>query len=337
MSTDTTQGRERREDRSGRVMRIVLGLFALAAAVLAAIFLVRGEPPQKVVAEPQRVMPPSDVPEKLDAIRGRGVVAPKARIEMMPEVAGKVVYVHSQLHAGGLIQANERIAEIDPSGYELAVRRAQAVVDEARAKVDLDRGAAGLRQLQGWSLDVEDKATLPAILQEPLVRQAEAALESAKAELAMAELNLSRTSVVLPYDVLIAGQTVSLGQYADAGRSLGVAYGTDAFEIEVPVSSEDLSRIGVPESGQEREQTQATVEVRAVWAGRECVWSGKVVRATNKVDPATGMTSVVVEVSQPMEIAADRPALLPGMAVEVYFDGGRTAGGPDDAGNVGER
>jgi membrane fusion protein, multidrug efflux system len=334
MSTDTTQGRERRADRSRRVMRIVLGLFALAAAV---IFLVHGEPPQKVVAEPPQVLPPSEAPEKLEAIRGRGVVAPKARIEMMPEVAGKVVYVHSQLHAGGLIRANERIAEIDPSGYELAVRRAQAAVDEARAKVDLDRGAAGLRQLQGWSLDVEDKAALPAILQEPLVRQAEAALESAKAELVMAELNLSRTSVVLPYDVLIAGQTVSLGQYADAGRSLGVAYGTDAFEIEVPVSSEDLSRIGVPEGGQEREQTQATVEVRAVWAGRECVWPGKVVRATNKVDPATGMTSVVVEVPQPMEIAADRPALLPGMAVEVYFDGGRTAGGPDDAGNVGER
>ncbi len=326
MSTDTTQGWERRTDRGHRMTRIALMGLVLAVAICLITLLRHKEPPQAAVAGPPQVSPYPDVPQEPEGICSRGVVAPKVRVEIMPEVAGKVVYVHSQLHAGGLIRSNERIVQIDPAGYELAVRKAQAAVDEAQARVDLQRSAAGLRQLG----DGEGQVALPAILQEPLIRQAEAALESAKADLALAELNLSRTSVVLPYEVLIAGQTVSLGQYAGVGQSLGLAYGTEAFEIEVSVRSGDLGRIGVAEGS-------ATVEVKAVVAGRECVWSGTVVRATNEFDPTTGMTSVVVEVLQPMAAEADRPAMLPGMAVEVCFDGGRLSGTPDDAGNVGVR
>jgi multidrug resistance efflux pump len=253
-------------------------------------------------------------------------------VEIMAEVAGKVVYVHSQLHAGGLIRANEQIAQIDPSGYELAVRRARAAVDQARAKLDLDLAATGIRQSQGRSLEAEGQVDLPAILHQPLVRQAAAALETAQADLAMAELQLSRTSIVLPFDVLVAGETVSLGQYAGVGRSLAVAYGTQAFEIEVPVRGEDVDRLG-----DGAELTQTSVEVKAVSAGGEHAWPGRVLRTTGRVDPESGMTSIVVEVPQPMETSGDRPALLPGTAVEVCLGDNRMADAVDDAENVGER
>ncbi len=338
MNADTTQGWESRTGRRRRVTRIVVGLFMLAGIACVAVLLMHREPPQKAAAEVSTdTVPRSSVPETPAVIRSRGVVTPKVRVEIMPEVAGKVVYVHSQLHAGGLIRANERIAQIDPSGYELAVRKARAAVDEAQAKLDLELAATGIRQPQGLPSDAEGHVDLPAILHEPLVRQVEAALESAKAELAMAELELSRTSIVLPYDVLIADEAVSLGQYAGAGRSLGVAYGTESFEIDVPVSSEDLGRIVVTGSREGLEQARAAAEVRAIFAGREHTWFGKVVRTTSRVDPESGMTSVVVEVPQPMEVSVDRPALLPGMAVEVLFGGDRTAGALDDAGNVGKR
>lgn len=350
MNADTTQRSEHVADPRRRVVRIVLGVSILVAVIACVIVLLMfREPPQRVAAE---VTPSGDAVSQPDApkapteIRSRGVVTPKVRVQIMPEVAGRVVYVHSQLHAGGLIRANEKIAQIDSSGYDLTARRARAAVDEAQAKLDIELTAAGMRREPGRPLDPEGQAGLPAVLHEPLVRQAAAALESAKTELAMAELRLSQTSVVLPYDVLIAGEAVSLGQYVEVGRSLATAYGTETFEIEAPIRSEDLSRLGglegIGPAGDPSEGSRLAAEVKAVFAGSEHTWTGEVVRTTGRVDPASGMLSVIIEVMQPLDVGAphvapaQRPPLLPGMAVEVVIDGNPAAGAANDTGNMGE-
>ncbi len=363
MNTDTTQRSEHLAGRKPHTLWIVVGLSVLVVAIASVVILLMGrEPPERVAAEvpiPGADVSQSDVPEAPAGIRSRGVVAPKVRIQIMPEVAGRVVYVHSQLHAGGLIRANEKIAQIDSSGYDLAVRRARAAVDEAQAKLDLELAAAGMRPDSGRSFNPEAQTALPAVLHEPRVRQAAAALESAQAELATAELRLSQTSVVLPYDVLIAGDAVSLGQYVGVGRSLAAAYGTEAFEIEAPVRSEDLNRLGGLEglglAGEVSEGSRVAAEVRATFAGVEHTWTGEVVRTTGRVDPESGMVSVVVEVPWPLDVGAtgsptrdsalggpmhaspvQRPPLLPGMAVEVLIDGDPAAGAAQDTGNMGE-
>lgn len=305
--------------RRGHVVRIAIGFSVLiAAACVVLVLLIHRDLPQKAGAEARGGATSQPNPAEPPAvIHCRGVVMPKVRLEIMPEVAGKVVYVHSQLHAGGVIRANETIAQIDRSGYELAVRKARAVVDELQARLDLELAAKGMRPSQGQLPDVESRVDLPAVLYDPLVRQATAALESAKAELAVAELQLSRTSIVLPFDVLIDGQTASLGQYVDVGRSLAVAYGTEAFEIEAPVRQEDLDRLGVAEIGDGSERTRPTAEIRASSAKGQGLWQGEVVRTTGRVDRTSGMVSVIVEVPHPLDVSGDRPALLPGTPVEV--------------------
>ncbi len=335
MDTDTKQGRDLDTNRTPRLKLIVLGVVVLAALTL---LLVRTDPPRGAAAEaPVRVASQPDAAKPPTAIRSRGVVAPKVRLEIMPEVSGKVIYVHSQLHAGGLIRANEKIVEIDSSRYELAVRRARAAVDEAQARLDLELVAKGMRPPQGRLQSPEDQMSLPAVLQEPLIRQVTASLESAKAELAMAELELSRTSILLPFDVLIAGETVSLGQYAEVGRPLAVACGTGAFEIETPVRVEDLDRLGLAGVEEGAEPPPRVAEVKAVLAGREHTWLGRVLRTTRRVDPDSGMTSIVVEVPDPLKASAERPALLPGMAVEVLLDDDQSADTSNDAEIVGKR
>lgn len=258
----------------------------------------------------------------------------------MSETPGRAVYVHSQLHAGGVIRANERILQIDPSSYELAVRQARAAVDEAQSRLDLELAATNMRRQQGQPSDAERQADLPLGLREPQVRQAEAALESARVELARAELELSRTSIALPFDVLIVGETVGLGQYVGTGQSIAIAYGTDAFEIEVPVRDEDLARLdalgGVSLPGRDTKASPAAAEVKAVFAGVERTWQGRVVRTTGQVDRVSGMVSIVVEVPQPLDASADKPPLLPGTAVEVLISGNPTAGTPENTENVGD-
>ena len=65
---------------------------------------------QKIIA--------SDIPI---VVQGYGTSQPKVQIDIIPEVAGKVVYVHPELKVGGFIKANETLLKIDSRDYDLAL------------------------------------------------------------------------------------------------------------------------------------------------------------------------------------------------------------------------
>jgi multidrug efflux pump subunit AcrA (membrane-fusion protein) len=336
--TDGGPARSRGEPSRGRFgYLIVLALIAVAACLL--ILMSLRNSPRQAAAE----VPVSEVAERAtdtQTFRGHGTVVPKVRVEVASEVPGRVVFIHSQLRAGGLLRANEPIVQIDPSGYELAVRHARAVVDEARARLDLELLATGLHQWEGPPASWEREADLP-VLHEPRVRRARAVLESAKAQLALAELQLGRTVVTLPVDVWIARETVSLGQYVGAGRPLALAYGTEAFRVEIPIRDEELAWLGtlggsIMPGFDSSGSAPISAQVQAVLAGGEHTWQGVVVGTTGQVDPASGKMTLVVEVPQPLATSGGRLPLLPGLSVEVIVVDNRETDAQLNVGRAGE-
>jgi len=101
----------------------------------AAIFIMLKKPPERKQQDVQAPLVEvvqlrsKDIPM---VVQGYGTVNPKVEVDIIPEVAGKVVYIHPELIAGGLIPAKETILRIDPRDYELAVRQAEAAVADAR-------------------------------------------------------------------------------------------------------------------------------------------------------------------------------------------------------------
>jgi multidrug efflux system membrane fusion protein len=162
-------------------------------------------------------------------------------------------------------------------------------------------------------------------LREPQIKQAQAALASAKAQLATAGLQLERTSVSLPFDALIISEKVDLGQYVVAGQSMGVAYGTEAVEIEVPLEDKELAWFDVfadsiaVDSNEVKNKTKTSI--KAEFAGVKQTWNGYIVRTTGQVDRTSRMVSVVVEVPNPFDTSSGKPPLLPGAFVEVFIEG----------------
>jgi RND family efflux transporter MFP subunit len=310
---------------------VLLILFTLAAVACMVIVQILRKPPQNAVAE---VPIPLVAVERLAArevravVRGQGTVRPAVQVEIAPEVSGRVVFVHSQLRAGGVIGAGERILQVDPMSYELAARQARAAVDEAQTRLEVEQTQAQLQQRDRRPGNSEGTETqnLMALQMESRVRHAGSSLEAARAGLALAELQLGRTSVQMPFDLFVADETADLGQYASAGRPLARAYGTETFEIEVPIRSEELAWLDVLGNlrSWERDAVERAgppVEVKATIAGREHVWDGSVAGTTGRVDPSSGKVFVLVEVARPLEASADRPPLLPGTPVEVAIPG----------------
>jgi RND family efflux transporter MFP subunit len=216
--------------------------------------------------------------------------------------------------------------KIDPRDYELTVQSAEAEVAKASVVLDLEEAEGDMAKKEWDELNPGKEPPSQLVLRDPQIMQAKSLLLAAEAQLARAKLDLERTELTLSFDVRVVSENVDLGQYISSGQSLGVVYGIEAVEIEVPLEDWDLGWFDIPASpisinGNGNGKKGSSVEVIAEFSGGRNVWAGKVVRTAGEIDPTTRMVSVVVEVDDPFELVEGRPPLVPGMFVEVFIKG----------------
>ena len=84
-------------------------------------------------------------------VRGEGTVRPLQEIELVPQVAGKLVHVSRALVNGGVFRDGETLLRIDPADYQLAVTLAKAKVKDAESGLQLVEEEAGAAR-EEWRL-----------------------------------------------------------------------------------------------------------------------------------------------------------------------------------------
>jgi RND family efflux transporter MFP subunit len=305
-----------------------LGFLAIGVLLAAALIRSRKDP-ERVE---QKLLPPLVEVQRLDVrdiqmvVRGFGTVSPRVQVEVVPQVSGKIIHVHPQFKPGGYVEAEERLLQVDPRDYELAVQQALALVADARVQLDLEKAEAQVARTEWQQLNPNTGPASPLVFHEPQIRQAEARLKSAQAQLAAAELSLERTRISLPVDAVIMTEKVNLGQFVSIGQSIGSAYGIELAEVEVPIEDWELAWFNIPGNpvspnggGPSEEKTIA--EIASDFAGRRHAWTGYVSRTVGQVDRTSRLVSVVLEVPKPFENSDSKPPLVPGMFVEVAIRG----------------
>lgn len=295
--------------------------FSIAAAVLIGGILVtiimialKSEPkkveyPQLAPLVKTAVIEPQDI-EMI--IKGYGTVKPKLYVQIVPQVSGRVVSVNPQFRAGGMIPAGEELFRIEPKDFELAVEQAQANVAEMEVKLDIEKSEATVARKEWEQINPGTEPNSALVLREPQIKQAQAQLDSAKAILSKAKLDLERTSIVLPIEVCVTEKKIDLGQYVVSGQAAGSAYGVEAVEIEVPLEDDELAWFSFPDT---------RAQVKATFAGAEKIFNGVVKRTTGRVDEASRLIYAVVEVVNDPRHSAPNGNLIPGMFVEVNIKG----------------
>ena len=186
-----SQDSEDRSDRS-RWLGIVQSAAILVLIVLA-LYLARA--PDRVerqdVADPAiqsgipsvQVIRPEPTEQSL-GVRLTGSVRLERKARVVSEVMGRVVWVSPSFSNGGSIPAGETFLRIDPAEYRLRVESAQAAVSEARAA--------------GGSM-----------------------LALAQTALKLAELQLRRTDISLPYDSRVVSSDVEVGELVGPSEQVG--------------------------------------------------------------------------------------------------------------------
>ncbi len=172
-----------------------------------------------------------------------GVVEARTITSIIPQVEGRVIEVAPGFRPGAVVAKGDVLFRIDPADYELAVERTLADIEVARSELaQLEAEAAAEREI--WQSTSPDRPIPDLRARVPQIAAAEARLHSGQAARATAELALSRTVIRAPFDARILDTQLDVGQVVGMGSSVGSMFSEASLEIAVPVSSDEMQRIG---------------------------------------------------------------------------------------------
>jgi RND family efflux transporter MFP subunit len=299
---------------------VLIGAFVVAAVMVAARPSVETRPPD--VAAPLVRVFEVVASEVRMAVRTQGTVAPRTESALVPEVAGRVVWVSPALAAGGFFRAGEPLVRLDATDYDLRVKRAEAALDSARSQAELAaRNRTRSRELSADGL-------LPATSREDAEHAAAstaAVLRDAEAALDQARRDLERTTLSAPYDGRVRDEKVDPGQFVERGSALATLYATDYAEVRLPLPDAELAflDLALEHEGDAPREAGPAVELSARFAGGQHRWQGRIVRTEGEIDPKSRMVHAVARVDDPYRQAAEggRPPLAVGMFVEAEIAG----------------
>jgi membrane fusion protein, multidrug efflux system len=256
-------------------------------------------------------------------VRTQGRVEPRAEIDLVAEVAGKVVEVAPTLAAGGFFAEGDLLVRIEPHDYKLAVDRAKAEVARAEVRVAMEKAEANVA-VREWK-DIGEGAAPALVAREPQLAEAAAASAAARAMLAQATRDLERTAIRAPFAGRVRHEDVDVGQFITRGQTVARIYSTDVAEIRLPLADDDLAFLDLDmawrDSGANTPGPEVTVH--AEFAGRRWQWKGRIVRTEGQIDPATQVIHAVASVDDPYGRGSDpaRPPLAAGLFVEAEIAG----------------
>ncbi len=247
-----------------------------------------------------------------------GTVVSAFELEVRPEVGGRIVSLNPDFEPGGRITANSTILQIEPDEYILAVTAAEADIAKARAALELEKGRRvvareELNLLQD-SITV-DNASRALALRKPQLRQVQAELGVAQNRLERAQLDLRRTELRLPYDVLVLERTRVVGEVVAPRELVGRVTRADEYWVELKTRPRMLQRLVARDGG----SAGSTVVVQ----DGPNRFEGEVVRIRADLAPGSRLGGVIVAV--PAENAAGERLLL-GSYVQAQIQAGAMDG-----------
>ncbi len=323
-------------------VRIALSivLILLVSAVTAVGVYVISDVEEKPRVEPTAAPVPVEAAAVVAAdfvhrIEALGTISAVREGSVSAEVSGRIVGIAPNIDLGSVVRAGEPLARVDSKDFEIAVRKAEAQVASAKARVrkaavDIERQRKLVRlNREQLRLARAEHQRLTKLLEKQLVssqeaerqelawRRIEEELESARsgeretealhaiaeADLALADVQLEQaretlgdTEIRAPFAGVIASKNVTLGERVAPGQVLFRLADIETVKLDVRIPAAEIHRLEA--------RIVAQVRVR----GLEEEFTGRVANIGPRADRETR--------SFPVEIFLSNTAgrkLLPGM------------------------
>ena len=296
---------------------ILLGAFALSYLLW---FLGQVQP------DPVEELPPPDViieiltPKDFQVqISSNGTTTPLTQTVLTAEVGGEVIYRSKKFAEGASVIEGEILAKIDDTDLQLQYKNALLQLANAEVQHSLQLAEAEVAK-EAWD-KIGDGVASDLTLKKPQLKQAEALLEVAKAQVSSAAKKLNKTEIIAPYAGRIQNVNIDLGTTIIPGQPVGAMYTSSEIEITLAVKDNDLQFLSIPMDGRKLNPSeQASVVIESFYKGKTQSWEGKLERVDGVIDPITRMINLIAVFKNDF-IETDKPNLPIGLFVEAKIDG----------------
>ena len=310
-------------------LKYILPLGIISISILLAVIIIMAKPgiepeAQEIKALQVRVMPAVKKDVQM-TVKSQGTVRAKTESEVVAQVSGVIQSISSSFVAGGFFKKGDMLVQLDSRDYKYRYTQAQHKVSQAELALKLEEQQADIAKTEWTQMN---EGTPPALVsREPQLAEARASLESAKAGLMQAQLDLDRTTIRAPFSGRIKTKNADIGRYVTPGMSLARVYSIDVAEVRLPLPDKDLKYLSLPFDFRNKVDSKVGSEVvlRGDFAGETREWIGKLSHIEGEFDSRSRMIHTVARVSDPYGEQYDAP-LTVGMYVHAEIIGKKVDG-----------
>ncbi len=311
-----------------RLLALGLIVLLLLIGLIISRYLLKTRPqaqrkvPKKMAAlvKVVKVMPTSENVR----IEAPGRVVAARQITLKARVSGQVIYVHPDFIPGGVINKGEILLQLDDTDYQLELRRKEDALALAEADLRIEEGSQTVA-LKEWELITSlsndiDTSSRDLALRKPQLIKAKARIASAKTSLERARVDLARTAIKAPFDLVVRAENVDLGLQVTPVSTLATLAATDVFwaEISIPVSK--LAWFDLPEK-QKKGKSGAPATKVLLHSLNQPSLTGKIITLTPDLDKDGLMAQLLVAIDDPLGLKKKHPPVLLGSFVTAEITG----------------
>lgn len=250
-------------------------------------------------------------------ITAMGTVEASQDITLSPRVSGEITQLADNFAPGGFVQKGEVLLQIDPADYRNILQQRRSELQQAESDLNIEMGRQNVA-MQDYELldDTLTDENRSLVLREPQLNAASAVVESARAALQQAELDLQRTTIRAPFDAYILARNTNVGSQVTPGDDLGRLVGLDTYWVTATLPQSSLRWITIPGNGEEG--SEVMIRNRTAWNEGEHR-EGKIFRLIGALEDQTRMARVLITVPDPhgyRDENSDMPQLMIGSFVE---------------------
>jgi len=306
------------------IFKTLLFLALLAAFAWGVWSIMQTPPPAKKVrtgdTTPLVEVLPLEVGEHTLRLFAYGRVEAHDPLDLRPQVEGRILELHPAFEPGGLIRAGGELVRLDDADHRLALAAAQSALEKAEAQLAIEGGRRRVAKeelrLLADSLSL-DEGSRSLALRAPQLREARADVLAARNAVEMAQLQLERTRITLPQDVIVLQRDRSQGELVHKGERIGRVASAGHAQISLQIAPSQVDRLNAA--------TGASPDNRVIIDHRGIHYQGQVKRLQQALSERTRQAALLVEIEDPFNLKAehhDRPPLLIGTYVEAWIDAG---------------
>ncbi len=303
--------------------RILVPFFILALGFGAWKWLgVPIEEPKPEHREPQRLET-----AKLELKRTRfpviletqGSVRAHDTTTLTPQVPGTVKSVSPKFEDGAFFDEGDILLELDPADLTTLTVASESRLARAEAALAQEEAKAKQAKLNWDDIGYEGDPS-PLVLRVPQLKEAEATVVAAEADLDQAKRNLERAKIRAPFAGRVKTRLVGLGQAVGGTTPLGEIFATDYAEVRLPLSALQIAFAKLPTLN-DNAPVNVTLTDALSSDSEPHTWVARIVRTEGTLDESSRELFTIARIDDPFGLASGNPELRIGQPVRAAVEG----------------